>query len=145
MADLSGFFGGLTQVASTVLPILGQAGVFGGPQQSPFPNLTQQWGPPRTLPGGAMATPAFFDMPGFDVAPQGMMSGMGGTCIQPRMGKCGPTYPSRVKFLSQTASGNQTVEEYARQGRSLLNAADLRAVKKVKRVARLARSAVGGR
>ena len=141
MADLSGFFGGLTQVASTVLPILGQSGVFGGPQQSPFP---QQMPMPRTLPGGAMATPAGFELPFIDIAPGGIMSGQGGTCIQPRT-RAATGYPGTVQFMASTPSGNTRVMTYKNKGRALLYSDDLAACKRVKRVATRARRAAGGR
>ena len=145
--DLTGFFGSMVGTAANYF--LGGGIQEGGPMG---------WGRPRgapgpyyggAMPGGAPISPgpaiqAGFDMPFMDIAPQGTMSGMGGTCITPRArGSVG--YPSTVQFMAPTPSGNTRVKTYKDKGSCLLYSDDLAACKRVKRVAARARRAVGGR
>ena len=158
MADLSGFFGGLTDLAGAILPALERYGVL--TPTAPDPNVYMQpwppaprtppmttWNPPRRMPGGALPVQqAGFELPFIDLAPGGSMSGQGGTCIGPgpmRMG--GASYPNTVQFMTTTPSGNTRCMTYKNKGRALLYADDLQACKRVKRVAARARRASGGR
>lgn len=153
--DLSGFFGGLTQVASQVLPLLERYGVL-TPADPVIINTSPRggaervdmttWNPPAAMPGGAplRVTPAALDIPFIDILPQGIGSGMGGTCIQAR-NTVSSGYPSTVQFMAPTPSGNSRVMTYKNKGRALLYSDDLAACKRVKRVAARARRAAGGR
>jgi len=156
--DLAGFFGGMTNIFNQVAPILERYGVL-----TPAPQMYPQYQPrhttmpiggpvtalPYAYPGGApipqgMATQAGLEIPFVDIAPQGVMSGMGGTCITPQA-RPGIGYPSTVQFLTPTPSGGTRVKTYKDKGTALLYSDDLAACKRVKRVAARARRAAGGR
>ena len=130
------FLGGIGDIAGQLFP-QGLGGGWGGMS----PGIPQV---PQTMPGGFPVQPAFFDMPGFDIAPQGSMSGMGGACIAPTArGSIG--FPTTVQFMAPTPSGNQRCHTYRNKGTALLYSDDLAACKRVKRAAARARKAVGGR
>ena len=145
--DLAGFFGSMAGWAAQTF-LSGQEGYMGIPGMG----TPIMQGPPGAMPGGArfapgpMITPARqagFDLPFIDIAPQGTMGGMGGTCITPQArGSVG--YPSTVQFLAPTPSGSTRVKTYKDKGSCLLYSDDLAACKRVKRVAARARRAVGG-
>ena len=71
-------------------------------------------------------------------------SGGGGVTIRPRSVESRPRLPSRVDVPVMDAAGNQRFVAFKNMGRPVLFSGDIAACKRVKRIAKRTRKAVGG-